>query len=328
MLNHKLNDQVLENILLHLPAKSLLDFRYVCKSWYALITSPVFISNHTDLTIKNSESDNNDRKLIIKSFSKDDKKKERYSLHHVNESFGMYDQEDLFPFESRFDCFKIIGSINGVFCLCDTRFDRLPKPLILWNSIGLSLTLPMPNIHHGFTVTGFGYHRERNDFKVIRILYDKNGSGFGGVAPTKVEVFAVSVGEWSGNIVDRAAPTCSIPANLSQAYLNGVVHWIGYHCPGNEKRALRKWFVATFDVGGEFFGEIEMPDEIATQRMSEAAYFYLDTYIETLALLKGTNRVSEHAGSSREIESGRTGLSGEEENFENKKKKKPKRVEE
>jgi hypothetical protein len=41
-----LPDDVLVEILLHLPAKSVFRFRTVCKSWRHLLSDPVFIREH------------------------------------------------------------------------------------------------------------------------------------------------------------------------------------------------------------------------------------------------------------------------------------------
>lgn len=52
------NDAVIE-ILLHLPVRSLLIFRYVCKFWCDVIDSTRFRELHTELHINNNN--NNDK---------------------------------------------------------------------------------------------------------------------------------------------------------------------------------------------------------------------------------------------------------------------------
>ena len=40
------DDDIITEILLRVPAKSLIRFRCVCKSWRALISDPSFVQNH------------------------------------------------------------------------------------------------------------------------------------------------------------------------------------------------------------------------------------------------------------------------------------------
>ena len=49
MLSAMLNDlpeDVLMDVFARLPVKSLLQFKCVCKSWYAIIRDPIFITKH------------------------------------------------------------------------------------------------------------------------------------------------------------------------------------------------------------------------------------------------------------------------------------------
>ena len=49
------NEDLLVSIFIRLPVKSLLRFKCVCKSWYSLINSPIFIGLH--LNNKDSQKD-------------------------------------------------------------------------------------------------------------------------------------------------------------------------------------------------------------------------------------------------------------------------------
>ncbi|KAL3586325.1 hypothetical protein D5086_013192 [Populus alba] len=58
---HPLPEDVVIEILSRLPVKNLLQFKCVCKSWYATITSPNFISKH----LRNYYSKSDDSECLL-----------------------------------------------------------------------------------------------------------------------------------------------------------------------------------------------------------------------------------------------------------------------
>ncbi|XP_050211312.1 putative F-box protein At3g16210 [Mercurialis annua] len=128
-----LHEELVVEILKRLPVKSLLKFKCVCRSWYALITNPNFISLHLAHTTKA----NTPYSLVVK-YKQPDSKKPEFVLHCDNDSFS---------------------EIN----------DRL----ILWNpAIGDFITASLSKIFSGFSdIFGFGFDRKNNDYKVVRFVY-------------------------------------------------------------------------------------------------------------------------------------------------------------
>ena len=141
---------VVTEILLRLPSKSLIRFRCVCKSWDTLISSSEFISKHLNFT-----TNNNNFCLLLG----------RISEHPGTQSFSVLCDQTLshnqgfeFPFKTHFDldynrhlfhertvdvCFRIVGSCNGVLCLCDNHNNLR---INLWNpAICASKILPLPH---------------------------------------------------------------------------------------------------------------------------------------------------------------------------------------
>src|ERR1044072_3199964 len=49
-----LPEELIVEILLRVPARSLLRFRCVCKSWKTLISNPQFVKDHTNITISDT----------------------------------------------------------------------------------------------------------------------------------------------------------------------------------------------------------------------------------------------------------------------------------
>ncbi|KAK9289337.1 hypothetical protein L1049_007492 [Liquidambar formosana] len=151
------HDVVIE-ILSRLPVKTLLRFRCVCKSWYATITHPSFITTH----LNRISSYNNHGYLQNSSFDPNEKSK---------------------WFETPFNCrpsyyLNLVGSVNGILCLVDERTYFGSRTVYLWNpSIRKFKILPSPStIHHHSNrknpvVFGFGFHRWSNDYKVHYNFY-------------------------------------------------------------------------------------------------------------------------------------------------------------
>ena len=123
---------VVTEILLRLPSKSLIRFRCVCKSWDTLISSSEFISKHLNFT-----TNNNNFCLLLG----------RISEHPGTQSFSVLCDQTLshnqgfeFPFKIHFD---LVGSCNGVLCLCNNHNNL---GINLWNpAICASKILPLPH---------------------------------------------------------------------------------------------------------------------------------------------------------------------------------------
>ncbi|KAH8497118.1 hypothetical protein H0E87_019712 [Populus deltoides] len=155
---NRVPEDVLIDILIALPIKSLLRFRSLSKSWNSHISDKDFISAY--LTQPKPS-------LLLRRWQN---RQESYSLHLDNESLDRSLQFQNLPFRSEADCFDIIGYCNGVVCLSDIHQGR-PKSLILWNpSIRKHLNLALPKLcgPHGAT-WGFGFDLPSNDYRVVRV---------------------------------------------------------------------------------------------------------------------------------------------------------------
>lgn len=253
--------EVLLEIFLRLPVKSLLRCRCVCKSWYCLVSNHNFISMHTRNAIETTSKRINGQYLLLRHYSRVDKK-ERFTLHLDDDDnddddddlFGEYQQLD-FPLESSWDYFEIVGSCNGIVCLTDNH-SHILKRIILWNpSIGLSVTLPLQRFSYKISnvILGFGFDSLNNDYKVIRIVYySSNGGSL--IVPPDVEIFELSKGAWRIKN-SESAPAYIVSKYSSQTVLEGSIHWVGYYNPGKQT-------VAVFAVHEEEFKEFKLPDEI------------------------------------------------------------------
>ncbi|XP_030966873.1 F-box/kelch-repeat protein At3g23880-like [Quercus lobata] len=242
--------EVLLEILHRLPLKSLIQFRCVSKSCNSLITSPAFINSSL------TRSHSNSNKLIVRYL---DVKPhvERYKLIHEdndnNDSLSEQIQDLEFPLRSRCDCFQLVGSVNGLFCLYEeNRF-------ILWNPcIRKFIILPKTSVTGLFPCyLALGFDSRDNDYKVVRIAYQLVKIRSEGAKPPLVEVYSVREGSWritSGG--DSYPPKITISNWPHQAAsLNGAVYF-----PANDWGEAQSSVVLSFDLGDEVFRVISLPN--------------------------------------------------------------------
>ncbi|KAF5935647.1 hypothetical protein HYC85_026776 [Camellia sinensis] len=180
------------DILTRLPIETLIRCISISKSWYSLITTPTFISQHLNRTT----AANNDL-LLVRNYS-DNSKKEHYSLHFDNHTFDAYKTLD-FPFMTPNHYFRVIGCSNGLLCLSDDQF-YYNHTMILWNpSMRKYVNLPWPRItfnsHALFMQSiGFGFNVANNDYKVVKVVHLQETCGY--KAPPKVEIYELTTGSW------------------------------------------------------------------------------------------------------------------------------------
>ncbi|KAI5337885.1 hypothetical protein L3X38_017156 [Prunus dulcis] len=246
--------EIITQILLRLPIKSLLQCTSICKSWNSLIKHTRFINNHLNL---NLDKTSNSPLLLLRHCPKDPTR-ELYSLHLDNGSFQEHSKPEL-PVQSLNECFRIVGSCNGLILLSDDYFTDY-NMFVLWNpSIRKFITLAKPHVpkspHH--SVYGFGFDSKKNDYKVVRLVYLRQNEG---QACPEIELYSLNSGSWKS--ITSAAPSYQIAQNFrAQVFVNGAVHWVASCKKGNCFRNV----VLSFDMSNETFQEIELPEDLASE---------------------------------------------------------------
>ncbi|KAM3685783.1 hypothetical protein ACJW31_11G144800 [Castanea mollissima] len=220
-----LPEEVVLEILHRLPVKSLIRFRSVSKSWNSLITSSAFINSHLTRSLS---LPSNSSKLIVR--------------HCLDNSY-----------ESPYQSFMLIGSVNGLFSLYDQEC------YILWNpSIRKFITLPKPCSFIGFCRHAFGFDPRTNDYKVVRIAFPCRISMSEETKPPLIEVYSLNEGCWR-------ITSASFPPGIKvtdwcrpAAFLNGAVHFAAEYenKPGGPCGPL----VLSFDLLDEVCHVISLPN--------------------------------------------------------------------
>ncbi|XP_062151893.1 F-box/kelch-repeat protein At3g23880-like [Alnus glutinosa] len=269
-----LPSEVLVDILIRLPVKSLVRLRCVCKDWCSLISSNTFITTHTHT---NRHDNNNSRGLLLFRYAKTilvniviSRQYENFSLRTDDGSFGNNNNfiQLNCPLKPPASCScyyftNIVGSWNGLFCFAfSDHYRRNGYGYTLWNpSIHRALSLPEPNFNfssHGrFKHShGFGLDPSSNDMKLVRLVYlDGHEYYYKVKVPPLVEIYTLNTGCWRA--IAAPAPSYIVNERCLSVFVNGASHWVAHTPP--EEGTFRNVIVA-FDMVDEVFHEIAVPD--------------------------------------------------------------------
>ncbi|KAL4561458.1 hypothetical protein LXL04_033624 [Taraxacum kok-saghyz] len=232
-----------------LPSKSLLRFQAVCKSWHSLISSPEFIATH--LHNFNQQNSRNIVRCCLWT-----EKKEVYTIHLDDQHLTLDFPID-FPFNLHRDeygtiFFTLIGFCNGVICLYNER--STTYEIMLWNpSIRNKLTLTPPYYKPELSlVFGFGYYKTSNDYKVVRLAYDRSDMN----GRPEAEIYTVKTAIWQAVGFPQDIPCYHILSDYSQVFFNGCIHWLAADL------GVSNCSMLTFDMNTNLFGEIQLPKSL------------------------------------------------------------------
>nr|ACR48152.1 S haplotype-specific F-box protein [Prunus dulcis] len=263
--------EILIDILVRLPAKSLVRFLCTCKSWSDLIGSSSLVSTHLHRNVTK-----HDHVYLL-------------CLHHSNFELQA-DPDDpyvkqefqwsLFSNQTFEQCSKlshplgstehyvIYGSSNGLVCISDEilNFDT---PIHIWNpSVRKLRALPIStniNIKFSHVALQFGFHPVVNDYKAVRMMRTNKN-------PLAVEVYSLRTDSWK--MIEVLPPWLKCTwKHHKGTFLNGVA----YHMI--QKGPI--FSIVSFDSGSEEFQEFIAPDAIC----NPCELVRIDVYKEQICLL-------------------------------------------
>ncbi|XWS75104.1 hypothetical protein CRYUN_Cryun01aG0056300 [Craigia yunnanensis] len=233
-------EDLLTEILLKLPVKSIIRFRCVAKPWCALFKNPSFVSLHRGLSKRNNyllvnyRDDNNEGKVMRLFVSYHDLR-QQFPCHFAGKS--------VFHF-----CID-----NGLFCLCDPYDSRIS----LWNPATREFRiLPECNQNIPPSTLGFGLDSLSNDYKVIYFRTYVNGETY--MRGCHHAVYRMSTGSWrvlKENDVQFFRDLRICP-NYNNACVNGVYYWQVFKSYPSRSVTV---MVLAFHLGTEVFKLIKSP---------------------------------------------------------------------
>ncbi|XP_059439110.1 F-box/kelch-repeat protein At3g23880-like [Corylus avellana] len=245
LMANELPEELVTEILLCLPVVSLLRFKCVCKSWYALITHQNFIREHL-LHNKNSNT------LLFLWQTTRDTVVSTLSYETLQVSLT---QPLRLPFT---EVRNFVGSCDGLVCLSD--YNALN--VFIWNP-ATKETKVVPNsslsrFSNDYRIKsgiGFGFDAKTSDYKIIKFfsLFDPNESYYyEGNAPRYrlSEVYSLSSDSWRK--VDSRPDLINVRA--IDTYTNGMASW---------EACFDVWKgVLSFDMSGEVFLKTPLPVDV------------------------------------------------------------------
>ncbi|XP_050242325.1 F-box protein At3g07870-like [Quercus robur] len=280
-LSELLPDNVVFDILIRLPVKSLIRFRCVSQSWNSTITNPIFITKHLDLASSLSDINNYGYLLVtpLRNYpSLDPSSSQEWTTFVYNTNRTL---TQISRFEIPFPINLIIGFCNGVFCLAaindDPDENYLRRSLYLWNPSIRKLKKLLSTHPADRAVFGFGYHPQNNDYKILRVTFAIQQVTR---KPAEAEIYTLSTDSWRKAVISvgsfsgfDSGPNGSVDQVYFPTRLcfNGALHFIAFS--GDHK------FILSFDINDERFREILLPQN------------YLEgivKHFERLAMFKGS----------------------------------------
>ncbi|KAL6656201.1 hypothetical protein ACP70R_007027 [Stipagrostis hirtigluma subsp. patula] len=230
---------VIEEILLRLPARSLLRLRIVCKQWCNMISNPRFIMEHAyrapeHLLLYLPKVEIPPSKTLIPC---------RATFIDEKWSLSGFAASHMDP-DSRF-----FASCNGLLCFYKTYTLKITNP-----ATGQSLHLSKPDsilLYDFHYLYSFGYVPVTGEYKLVHFLRElqryKSGQPF---HFDTIQVYTLGDDKWRD--IRNPIPCCMV--NLGVVNVDGAMYWLteddGTSCG---------MAVVSFDLRDETFTTIQLP---------------------------------------------------------------------
>ncbi|XP_026429993.1 F-box/kelch-repeat protein At3g23880-like [Papaver somniferum] len=283
-------EDIIFEILVRLPVKSLLRFKSVGKSWYALIKTSDFIRRHR-VNMENSNNTN----LGTFVFEYLDHRLAHYcsdidraatglrqflivsgesSLNgHANLGLGII--PCLANSSASMADLTLAGSCHGV--LCFYHHQNVRKGIVLCNpATRKSKLLPQPlGQRSGTRFVAFGFDAITSDYKVLCVNFFVDAPNY---TSPEIQVYKRSTNSWKRIDSNFISPqSCVLDGSKQGRYLNGC-----YYCIGKYQT------IVSFDFNKEVFRPIPVPNDDCDTWSTDV--IQLDSIRDKLVCIKESNR--------------------------------------
>ncbi|KAK4425115.1 putative F-box protein [Sesamum alatum] len=252
------SDDVVAEILSHLPVRSLLRFKTVNKSWHDIIDSWAFTKLHLENYCNNCSNNNG---ILVRVYDGNTKKwKLSTKFLDCSKLCGelTLDNDFLELFSKTEQSFipRMVGAIDGLICIYGVRPST---PIALCNpSLAETQTLPMSPISStgvDLRNVGFGFDFVHKDLKVVQLLTCFSTKPY----RLHVEVYSQSTNTWR-EILDHQIPNYMSIKKAIMPYKNGSFcfsHWLAFQRfqPFDDAN----FFILSFNMQNEVFERTPLP---------------------------------------------------------------------
>ncbi|KAL6508463.1 hypothetical protein OROHE_021596 [Orobanche hederae] len=258
--------EIITEILLRLPEKSLVRFTCVSKSWLFLISrSYKFAKAHVKILIEKNARIHH-QKLI---FGSRNLPLDIYtcSIQSIIDISNYLVVDQVYPTNNN-DCslfqravldrefaetagrISLVGSCNGLVCM-----NLPPNIIVVWNpttrkskELTNSNDVDMIFEYYDDFKYGFGYDELHDDYKVVEL---RNRRALGVRETTQVKIFSMRTNSWK--ILSSNWPDGDTFGETG-TFLNGAVHWSV--CDFNKPV---EWVIVSQDLATDTFTELSVP---------------------------------------------------------------------
>ncbi|XP_059670643.1 putative F-box protein At3g16210 [Cornus florida] len=248
-------DMIIE-ILLSLPVKSLLRYNCVCKYWYTLIRSSTFINKHL-------HHHSNKSRLLVQHYI-DSTETNAIALYpdETLSNFPLIYRDIQMPCESR----DIVVHYDGILGLWEWD-----DGIVLWNPATREfrrLTMPNPNIPSNFSADqhkfGFGLDPTTNEYKLVLIRTYYYSEGHYPYDSAIIVVYYISTNSWRLFEADLSR-VAYVHDSIYSTCLSGLYYWLTSELGWHQTHYYNA--ILTFDLSTEVFGDIPGPQDIPKSKL-------------------------------------------------------------
>lgn len=265
--NGDLPADIIREILLRLPVKTLLQFKCVCKHWCSLIGSQSFANEHFG-------HGSNQERLLIRHFIPNE---ERYAFALYDDEVCCaacaYEEPDHLQMPDTIAA--LMGPLNGVFCVVNIAgsIALLNPAMKQFKPIPSLNPNAQPHLSSYDNLRGFGLDVVSGDYKLVSLQYYWNEETDAPHYPCIVSVYSSGTNSWRHfEDVDLVNSSHCAYRSLCNTYLNGFYYWLMEFNNADVS-------ILAFDMASEKFLEIRLPDCIKSKEGD------LTVYGDSIALL-------------------------------------------
>ncbi|XP_016174118.1 F-box/kelch-repeat protein At3g23880-like [Arachis ipaensis] len=225
-----LPEELIEEILVRVPASTLVKLKIVCKSWNALISNPEFTSDN----VYRSRAD---PRLVYRSRSK-------CKIHFSSVQSLFKNPSALLTKDCCFemdDDLHILGSCNGLICLGLISGPFHLGSIRLWNPCTRSASDWLKIRAIDGDMYGFGYDHVHDNYKFLECCW-RYGH--------KIHTFGSN---YSTTIVQD--PPSYHPKLRIGTFVYGTLNWAA-----QARSNSLEWVILSFDLASENFAPLSLPD--------------------------------------------------------------------
>ncbi|KAL3505735.1 hypothetical protein ACH5RR_031117 [Cinchona calisaya] len=249
--------ELITDILLRLPAKSIGQFRCVSKPWKSLLSNPQFIKSHLARQERSSSS-HDQEKLILISSSDNSLVTLTFSSNNSSSSStndGVSKKISFSECQENWD--KVVGSCNGLVLVLTNKNSKFlinPTTFELVKVPNFPLAL---DTLASFSMDGFGYDSSSDDYKIVSLsYYDTDNEHEPDCADTFVDVFSLKMRTWRR--IEPSPYDHAVPELASGVFLNGAIHWLACDTRSEGTPSV----IAAFNLNSEEFVKVPPPSSL------------------------------------------------------------------